>query len=54
MENIPVACEFPEVFPVELVTLPPEREIEFKIDLHPGVEPISKTPYRMAPTEFRN
>ncbi|XP_027169574.1 uncharacterized protein LOC113769313 [Coffea eugenioides] len=45
VENVPVVCEFPELFPEELSSLPPERDVEFKIDLHPGAEPISKTPY---------
>nr|XP_027090339.1 uncharacterized protein LOC113711372 [Coffea arabica] len=53
VENVPVVCEFPELFPEELTSLPPERDIEFKIDLHPGAEPISKTPYRMAPAELK-
>nr|XP_027093630.1 uncharacterized protein LOC113714031 [Coffea arabica] len=53
VENIPVVCEFSEMFPEELTSLPPEREIEFKIDLHPGAEPISKIPYRIAPAELR-
>ena len=45
--------EYPDVFPDELVTLPPKREIKFKIDLLSGTSPISKTPYRMAPAEFK-
>ncbi|XP_071924874.1 uncharacterized protein [Coffea arabica] len=53
VENVPVVCEFPELFPEELTSLPPKRDIEFKIDLHPGAEPISKTPYRMAPAELK-
>ncbi|XP_027155044.1 uncharacterized protein LOC113755186, partial [Coffea eugenioides] len=53
VENVPVVCEFPELFPEELTSLPPERDIEFKIDVHPGAEPISKTPYRMAPAELK-
>nr|XP_027078768.1 uncharacterized protein LOC113702032 [Coffea arabica] len=53
VENVPVVCEFPDLFPEELTSLPPERDIEFKIDLHPGAEPISKTPYRMAPAELK-
>ncbi|XP_071920676.1 uncharacterized protein [Coffea arabica] len=53
VENVLVVCEFLEMFPEELTSLSPEREIEFKIDLHPGVEPISKTPYRMAPAELK-
>ncbi|XP_071906001.1 uncharacterized protein [Coffea arabica] len=53
LEDVPVVQEFPDVFPEELKTLPPEREVEFKIDLVPGTAPISKTPYRMAPTELK-
>ncbi|XP_027169138.1 uncharacterized protein LOC113768828 [Coffea eugenioides] len=53
VEDVPVVSEYPDVFPDELVTLPPEREIEFKIDLLPGTSPISKTPYRMAPAELK-
>ncbi|XP_027122132.1 uncharacterized protein [Coffea arabica] len=53
VESVPVVCEFPEMFPEELTSLLPEREIELKIDLHPGAEPISKTPYRMAPAELK-
>ena len=45
--------EFPDVFPEELPGLPPDREIEFGIDLVPGVEPKSITPYRMAPVELK-
>ena len=48
-----IVREFSDVFPDELVALPPERETEFKIDLLPGRSPISKTPYRMPPTELR-
>ncbi|KAL5562120.1 hypothetical protein UlMin_031867 [Ulmus minor] len=49
---IMVADEYPDVFPVELPGLPPEREIKFCIDLIPGTSPISISPYRMAPTEM--
>ena len=45
--------EFPEVFPGELPGLPPDREIEFAIELAPGTEPVSKAPYRMAPVEMK-
>ena len=48
-----VISDFPNVFPDELLRLPPQREIEFKIDLYPGTEPISIAPYRMAPLELR-
>ncbi|XP_071933786.1 uncharacterized protein [Coffea arabica] len=53
LEEVPAVREFPDVFPEELKTLPPEREVEFKIDLVPGMAPISKTPYRMAPAELK-
>ncbi|XP_027174577.1 uncharacterized protein LOC113774220 [Coffea eugenioides] len=53
LEDVPIVQDFPDVFPEELTSLPPEREIEFKIDLVPGVAPISKTPYRMAPAELK-
>ncbi|XP_071905700.1 uncharacterized protein [Coffea arabica] len=53
LEDVPVVREFPDVFPEELRALPPEREVEFKIDLMPGTAPISKTPYRMAPAELK-
>ena len=45
--------EFPDVFPENLSGLPPNREIEFSIDLLPGSSPISKAPYRMALAELR-
>ncbi|XP_071933088.1 uncharacterized protein [Coffea arabica] len=52
-EDVPVVSEYPDVFPDELVNLPPEREIEFEVNLCPGASPISKTPYRMAPAELK-
>ncbi|XP_058202902.1 uncharacterized protein LOC131317362 [Rhododendron vialii] len=48
-----VVREFPDVFPEELPGLPPEREIEFTINLLPGTAPISIPPYRFAPAELR-
>ncbi|MCF8704095.1 hypothetical protein L3055_11215 [Corynebacterium sp. MC-02] len=53
LQTIPVVNEFPEVFPEELPGLPPEREVEFPIDLLPGTQPISIPPYRMAPAELK-
>ena len=53
VERVPVVCEFPDVFPEELPGLPPEREIEFCIDVVPGMNPIFMPPYRMAPTELK-
>ena len=48
-----VVNEYLDVFPEELPGLPPERELEFSIDLLPGTAPISKAPYRMAPVELQ-
>ncbi|WVZ97306.1 hypothetical protein U9M48_042854, partial [Paspalum notatum var. saurae] len=44
-------CDLPDVFPDELPGMPPDREIEFIIELLPGTKPIAKRPYRMAPIE---
>ena len=41
MAEIPVVFEFPDVFPEDLPGLPPDRDIEFKIDLISGTAPIS-------------
>ena len=53
VDEIPVVREFPDVFPDDIVGLPPDREGEFTIDLIPRTEPISIPPYRMAPVELR-
>ncbi|XP_071900995.1 uncharacterized protein [Coffea arabica] len=53
IEDVPVVSEYLDVFPDELVNLPPEREVEFEVNLCPGASPISKTPYRMAPAELK-
>ena len=53
LEDIPIVKEFPDVFPDDISGLPPDREVEFTIDLIPGTEPISIPPYRMAPVELR-
>uniref|UniRef100_A0A2N9FHE6 CCHC-type domain-containing protein n=1 Tax=Fagus sylvatica TaxID=28930 RepID=A0A2N9FHE6_FAGSY len=53
LKDISVVREFPDVFPKELPGLPPDREVEFSIDLLPGTGLISKAPYRMASTELR-
>ena len=45
--------EFPDVFPEDLPGIPRDREIEFSIDLLPRTSPISKAPYRMAPTKVK-
>ncbi|XP_075515424.1 uncharacterized protein LOC142550069 [Primulina tabacum] len=52
-EDIPIVCEFPDVFPEELPGTVPDREVEFEINLVPGAAPISKAPYRMEPAELK-
>ena len=52
VDRVLVVCEFQNVFSEELPGLPPEREIEFCIDVVPGTDPISMPPYRMAPAEL--
>ena len=57
LEDIPIVQEFPDVFPDvfldELPGMPPNREIEFSIDLVPRTALISIAPYRMAPAELK-
>jgi hypothetical protein len=50
--EVPVVNEFPDVFPEELPGMPPDRDIEFVIELKPDTTPIYKTPYRMATPEL--
>ena len=53
LEDIPMIKEFPDVFPEELPSLPPEREVDLYIEVVLGTTHISKAPYRMAPTELK-
>ena len=53
IETILVVNEFMDVFLEDLSGLPPDRDVEFAIDLLPGTAPISKAPYRMAPAEMK-
>ena len=50
--GVPVVNEYPDVFPDELPGMPPDRDIEFSIDLVSGTSPIAKRPYRMAASEL--
>lgn len=52
IDDLPAVSEFPEVFPNEIPDAPPEREIEFGIDLVPGTKPMSMAPYRMSASEL--
>jgi hypothetical protein len=51
--NIRVVRDFPDVYPEELPGIPPDREVEFVIDLLPSTAPISKRPYRMSMEELK-
>ncbi|XP_047943101.1 uncharacterized protein LOC125189926 [Salvia hispanica] len=53
VEDVAVVREFPDVFPKVLPGPPPDRQLEFTIDLEPGAAPVSKAPYRMAPKELK-
>jgi hypothetical protein len=52
LEDIRVVQEYPDVFPEELSGMPPDRDIEFLIELLPRTPPISKRPYRMPVNEL--
>jgi hypothetical protein len=52
LKDIPIVCEYPDVFPDDLPGMPPDRDIEFIIEFQPGTAPISKKSYRMPPNEL--
>jgi hypothetical protein len=52
LENIPVACEFPNVFSEDLSGMPPYRDVEFIIELQLSMTPIFRWPYKMTPKEL--
>jgi hypothetical protein len=52
LNEIRIAREYPDVFPEGLPGMPPDRDIEFMIELLPGMPPISKRPYRMPVNEL--
>nr|GFB01553.1 putative reverse transcriptase domain-containing protein [Tanacetum cinerariifolium] len=49
LQDVPVICDFPEVFPDDLPGLPPPRQVEFRIELVPRTAPVARTPYHLAP-----
>ncbi|GJU64399.1 putative nucleotidyltransferase, ribonuclease H [Tanacetum coccineum] len=53
LNDISVVREFEDVFPEDLSGLPPQRQVEFRIELVPGATPIAKSPYRLAPSEMQ-
>jgi hypothetical protein len=52
LKKIQVVCEYADVFPNDLPGMPPDRDIEFAIELQPRTTPISKRPYGMPPAEL--
>ncbi|GJS21584.1 putative reverse transcriptase domain-containing protein [Tanacetum coccineum] len=53
LEEVPIVQDFPEVFPEDLSGIPPTRQVEFQIDLIPGVAPVAQPPYQLAPSEMK-
>jgi hypothetical protein len=53
VSDVPVVRDYVDVFPEELPGVPPERQVEFRIDLVPGATPVAKAPYRLAPPEMK-
>jgi hypothetical protein len=52
LEDISVACEFPDIFSKDLPEMPLDRDVEFVIELQPSTTPISRRPYKMTPKEL--
>ena len=50
---MPIVSEYSVVFPEELPGMPPDRDVEFLIDLLPGSGPIEKRPYKMDVDELK-
>ncbi|KAD6118893.1 hypothetical protein E3N88_10164 [Mikania micrantha] len=53
IQDVPAVKDFADVFPDDLPGLPPERLVQFLIDLTPGAVPVAKSPYRLAPSEMQ-
>ncbi|GJR11792.1 hypothetical protein Tco_0794444 [Tanacetum coccineum] len=53
LEDVPTVRDFLEVFPDDLPGIPPTRQVEFQIDLVPGVAPVARAPYRLAPSKMQ-
>ncbi|GKC88423.1 putative reverse transcriptase domain-containing protein, partial [Tanacetum coccineum] len=52
-EDVLIVQDYPEVFPEDLPGIPPTRQVEFQIDLIPCAAPVSRAPYRLAPSEMK-
>ncbi|XP_073300511.1 uncharacterized protein [Primulina huaijiensis] len=53
LEDVDVVRKFSSVFPDDVSGIPQDREVDFSIELMPGIVPISKAPYRLAPAEMK-
>ena len=53
IQDLPIVRDFPEVFPDELLGLPPPIQVEFHTDLIRGATPVTKSRYRLAPSEMQ-
>ncbi|GJV34523.1 putative reverse transcriptase domain-containing protein [Tanacetum coccineum] len=53
LEDVSIVREFSEVFPEDLLGLPPARQVEFQIELVPGASPVARAPYRLAPAKMQ-
>nr|GEV97482.1 hypothetical protein [Tanacetum cinerariifolium] len=53
LQDVPVICDFPEVFPNDLPGLPPPRQVKFQIELVPGAAPVACAPYHLASSEMK-
>ncbi|XP_070017630.1 uncharacterized protein [Nicotiana sylvestris] len=53
IDSVPIVRDLLDVFPTDMPSMPPDKDIDFGIDLLPGTQPISIPPYRMAPSELK-
>nr|GFA79492.1 reverse transcriptase domain-containing protein [Tanacetum cinerariifolium] len=53
LEDAPIVRDFPGVFLKDLPGIPPDRQIEFQIDLVPGAAHVVRAPYRLTPSEMK-
>ncbi|GJZ54965.1 putative reverse transcriptase domain-containing protein [Tanacetum coccineum] len=53
LKDVPIVRYFHDVFPEDLSSLPPTRQVEFQIDLIPGAAPVARAPYRLAPSDMK-
>ncbi|GKE37105.1 putative reverse transcriptase domain-containing protein, partial [Tanacetum coccineum] len=53
IKDVPIVRDFLKVFPEDLPSIPPARQVEFQIDLIPDVAPVARVPYRLAPSEMK-